>query len=62
METIIEEVRTSKDIRYTVLIWFVETAMETTFLVRQTTILSRLVLNLIALQIENKRTLSNVYK
>ena len=62
METIIEEVRTSKDIRYTVLIWFVETAMETTFLVRQTTILSRLVLNLIALQIENKRILSNVYK
>ena len=45
METIIEEVQTSKDIRYTVLIWFVDRAMETTFLVRQTTILSRLVLN-----------------
>ena len=62
METIIEEVRTSKDIKYTVSIWFVDTATEAIYLVRQSTLLSRLVLNLIALQIENKRTLSKVCK
>ena len=45
METIIEEVRTSKDIKYTVIVWFMDMAMETIFLVRQNTLSSRLVLN-----------------
>ena len=45
METLIEEVQTSKDIKYNVLVWFMDMAMETTFLVRQNTSSFRLVLN-----------------